>query len=183
MAKVEIDTGELALLRASHKMLDTLYGDPEKGLEFKKLIKGKFPTAQVPDLDAVSATEKLLKPIVERLDKRDADEAKRAEDAKVNDLQKRFDAVSKDHGLTEEGQKKLLGIMKDRSIGNPEDAIVIFEKSLPKPSKTSKPYSSRMNFITAEGEKDADFQKLMTDPDAFMVDGMVEAINELKGKE
>ena len=118
--------------------------------------------------------------MVERLDKRDAEDTKRAEDAKVTDLQTRFDRIAKDHGLTEEGQKKLLGIMRDRNIGNPEDAIVIFEKDLPKAGKGAKPYSSRMNFVTAEGEKDEKFKQLMTDPDAFMVDGMVDMVNDMK---
>ena len=180
---VTVDSDQLALLSAGHKMLESLYADPEKGLEFKRLIKGKFPQASVPDLEAVSAVEKLLKPLTERMDKRDEDEKKRAEEGQVRDLQGRFDKVAKDHGLTEDGQKKLLSIMKDRNIGHPEDAIVIFERDIPKPAKGSKPYSSRMSFVASEGEKDTEFTKLMTDPDAFMVDGMVTALNEMKNKD
>ncbi len=37
-----------------------------------------------------------------------------------------------------------------------------------------------MNFVTSDGEKDQDFLKLMTDPDAFMIDGMMSAIGEMK---
>ena len=180
---VQIDSDQLALLAAGHKMLEQLYADPEAGLDFKKIIKKKFPQAAVPDLDAVTATEKLIKPLEERLNKWDADRVKEKEDGQVRDLQTRFDRITKDHGLTEEGQKKLLGIMRDRNIGNPEDAIVIFEKDLPKAGKGAKPYSSRMNFVTAEGEKDEKFKQLMTDPDAFMVDGMVDMVNEMKNKD
>jgi hypothetical protein len=177
---VQIDSEELALYKAGHGMLEKLYADPDEGIGFKKLIKKKFPLAQVPDLEAVSAAEKMFKPLQDRLDNYDKERAKEKEDSLVKDLQTRFDRIAKDHGLTEEGQKKLLGIMKDRSIGNPEDAIVIFEKDLPKPERNSKPYSSRMNFVTSDGEKDSDFHKLMNDPDAFMVDGMVTALEEMK---
>lgn len=176
---VAVDSDELALLRAGHKMMDQLFADPEKGVEFKKQIKAKYPNVSIPDLDAMSAVEKMLEPIKKRLDDRDAEEKKSREDSQVRDLQSRFDRIAKDHGLTQEGQQKLLGIMKDRSIGNPEDAIVIFNKDLPKAGK-AKPYTSRMSFVEADGEKDADFNKLMTDPDAFMIDGMVGAFEEMR---
>ena len=123
---VQIDSDDLALLRAGHKMMDTLFSDPTEGASFKKLIKTKFPTVSIPDLDAVSAVEKIIQPLQKRLDDRDAREAKEREDRQIEDLQTRFDKISKAHGLTEEGQKKLIGIMKDRNIGNPEDAGVIF---------------------------------------------------------
>lgn len=177
---VQIDSDQLALLTAGHKMLEQLYADPEKGMEFKKIIKAKYPTASVPDLEAVSAVEKMFKPLEERLNKFDAERAKEREDGRVAEFQSRFDRVVKDNGYTEDGQKRLLDLMKTRGIQNPEDAAVLFEKDMPKPSKASKPYSSRMNFVTSDGEKDADFNKLMTDPDAFMVDGMMTAIEDMK---
>jgi hypothetical protein len=177
---VQIDSEELALYRAGHGMLEKLYADPEEGIGFKRLIKKKFPLAQVPDLEAVGAAEKMFRTITDRLDKQDDERKKEREEFQVKDLQGRFDRVAKDHGLTEEGQKKLIGIMRDRNIGNPEDAVVIFEKDLPKATKASKPFSSRMSFITADGDKDADYHKLMTDPDAFMVDGMMASLAEMK---
>src|SRR5579864_7307673 len=99
---VQVDSDQLALLTAAHKMLADLHGDSKVGMQFKKLVKEKFPTAAIPELEINNSVETLAKSLTERIEKFEAERAKEKQDAELSSLQSRFDAVVKDRGYTEE---------------------------------------------------------------------------------
>ena len=184
----EITDAELAELKQAHTLLKSLYADSGVGFDFRKLVKKKFPNASMPELQAIEKTEELgevVKKQVEELGTNltkkidgflDARKKER-EEADVAAFSERINKIVKERGYTKEGEEKLLGLMKERGIQNPEDAAVIFESTQPKPVVKQRGFSSKMPFISPSGEKDELFDKLMGDPDQFMMDEMTAALN------
>ncbi len=187
----EINDDELAALKKSAEILKALHNDGGTGIELKKLMKKKWPTWSDPQLDALEevskAEEKLGKAAEEKMSKVEKmvqdllDERKKdKEEATVNSFKERLAKVREDYGYTEEGVNKILEVMKDRGITNPEDAAVIFEKNQPKPTAEHKPYTGRMTFVSPDSKDDPDYKKLMNDPEQFMVDEMFASLRESK---
>ena len=134
----EINDAELAELRKLQAFHKSLYDDNSVGMEFRKLIRKKYPQASIPELDALEAAEKsgssiekkfeeLSKGATEKIDKFFSDRQKEQDDSAVAAYQARFDKMVKERGYTEEGQKKLIELMKTKGIREPEDAAIIFE--------------------------------------------------------
>jgi hypothetical protein len=190
----DVNDAELAELKQAHAMLKSLYADNAVGFKFRKLVKEKFPTASMPELEAVEQVERLetglskkveeqMSGVSKKIDDFLAARAKEAEDNDVAAFEARVNKIVTDRGYTEEGTKKLLGLMKDRGIQNPEDAAVIFESTQPKPSAKPREYSSRMQFISPENKDDESFKRLMADPDAWMGEELMAAIAETNPEE
>lgn len=188
----DINDAELAELRQAHALLKSLHADSTVGMDFKRLVKKAFPKASIPELEAIEKTEELGTGLTKKVDEiqtaltkkiDDFLEArnKEKEETQVAAFAATIDKIAKERGYTKEGTEKLLGLMKERGIQNPEDAAIIFETTQPKPTPKPREFSSRMNFITSDGKEDEQFDKLMRDPEQFMVDEMLTALAE--GKE
>ena len=185
----EINDAELLELRQAHGLLKALYADGAVGIDFKKLVKRKFPQASIPDLEAVVKVDELggtlgkkfdelSKGITEKVDGFLNARTKERQDEDVAVFAAKIDKISKDRGYTEEGQKKLLELMKERNIANPEDAAIIFEARQPKTPAKPRAFSSRMAFVSPDGKDDASFKALMDDPEQWMMDEMYTALGE-----
>lgn len=168
----EIADAELARFRASSELLEQLYQDAETSKELKRLVKKKFPKANIPELDAADEATKQFDALRERMDKNDAAAAEAAKKREESDFQATIDRVADARGYTDEGKKKLLDIMQSRRIYDPEAAANEFDRLTPKPSPASKGYSSSWNFIKKDGKDDASFDQLVSDPDNWMVENM-----------
>ena len=190
----EINDAELAELRKLQAFHKSLYDDNSVGMEFRKLIRKKYPQASIPELDALEAAEKsgssiekkfeeLSKGATEKIDKFLSDPQKEQDDSAVAAYQARFDKMVKDRGYTEEGQKKLIELMKTKGIREPEDAAIIFETMQPKIKPAAKQFSSRMAFVSPDGKDDESFKQLMADPDQWMGDQLMTAIAETHEEE
>ena len=190
----EINDAELAELRKLQAFHKSLYDDNSVGMEFRKLIRKKYPQASIPELDALEAAEKsgssiekkfeeLSKGATEKIDKFLSDRQKEQDDAAVAAYQARFDKMVKERGYTEEGQKKLIELMKTKGIREPEDAAIIFETMQPKVKTAPKQFSSRMAFVSPDGKEDESFKPLMADPDQWMGDQLMTAIAETHEEE
>lgn len=140
---VEIPKGELDTLRRAYGLLDKLWNDPKQALAFKKIAKEVEPTLKVPDLDLVSqvtaanderysALTEQNKALTERLDKWQAESREKDELSKLGST---FDKVRADYKLTDEGVEKVVGLMRDRQISDPEAAAALWERSQPKAAK------------------------------------------------
>ena len=189
----EINDAELAELRKLQAFHKSLYDDNSVGMEFRKLIRKKYPQASIPELDALEAAEKsgssiekkfeeLSKGTTEKIDKFLSDRQKEQDDAAVAAYQARFDKMVKERGYTEEGQKKLIELMKTKGIREPEDAAIIFETMQPKVKTAPKQFSSRMAFVSPDGKEDESFKQLMGDTDQWFGDEFANALEELKGQ-
>lgn len=168
----EISDAELTRYRASQELLNQLYDDAETSAELKRLVKKKFPKANIPEIDVLDAADKKIAAMQERLDKRDqaeADEKKKREEA---DFQGQIERVANERGYTDEGKKKLLNIMQTRRIYDPVAAANEFDRSQPKATPSSKGYSSNWAFVKKDGKDDASFDQLVSDPDNWMVENM-----------
>ena len=189
----EINDAELAELRKLQAFHKSLYDDNSVGMEFRKLIRKKYPQASIPELDALEAAEKsgssiekkfeeLSKGATEKIDKFLSDRQKEQDDSAVAAYQARFDKMVKERGYTEEGQKKLIELMKTKGIREPEDAAIIFETMQPKVKTAPKQFSSRMAFVSPDGKEDESFKQLMGDTDQWFGDEFANALEELKGQ-
>ena len=185
MAEVnDAELSELRRLQAFHK---SLYDDGSVGMDFRKLIKKKYPNAVIPELDALVKAEEIGADLskktgettdaaMKKIDDFLAKEAKKEEDRQVADFEGRINTRAKERGYTEDGTKKLLELMKERNIPNPEDAAVIFEARQPKAKAAPRQFSSRMDFISADDKDDDKFKQLMADPEQYMMDEMMAAL-------
>lgn len=189
----EINDAELAELRKLQAFHKSLYDDNSVGMEFRKLIRKKYPQASIPELDALEAAEKsgssiekkfeeLSKGATEKIDKFFSDRQKEQDDSAVAAYQARFDKMVKERGYTEEGQKKLIELMKTKGIREPEDAAIIFETMQPKVKTAPKQFSSRMAFVSPDGKEDESFKQLMGDTDQWFGDEFANALEELKSQ-
>lgn len=177
----EITEAELLEFKQAHALLKALYADSAVGIDFRKIVKKKFPTASIPDLEAVTRTEELGtgiekkfeelgKGLNEKIDGFLKARDKERQDNDVAAFSAKIEKISKDRGYTEEGTAKLLELMKEHGIGDPDDAVVIFESRQPKRTPKPRQYSSRMNFVMPDDKEDQSFKDLMADPEQWMVD-------------
>ena len=190
----EISDAALAELQQAHTLLKSLYADSAIGMDFRKIVKKKYPQASIPELDAVVRTEEIGTALDKRFGEVEtnlskkidgflSERAKEREDVAVNAFSARIDKIVKDRGYTKEGTEKLLGLMKDRGIQDPDDAVLIFESRQPKETPKARQHSSRMNFVTSEGKDDDGFKRLMENPEQFMMDEMTTAFENGSGEE
>lgn len=184
---MEIDDKQFEELNKAHALLKALYSDATVGVPFKRLVKQRFPGTIMPDLDAIDAAaaagttlekrfDEFGKQISGKIDSFLEDRKKESENARVAAFEQEFSKVVKDRGYTKEGEEKLLGLMKERGIHSPTDAAIIFEATQPKPASKPRQFSTRMPFLSPDGEKDPQFEKLLADPEQFMMDEMSAAL-------
>jgi hypothetical protein len=179
--EITLTKAQVAELKKANDLLQALHGDAATSLQFKKLVKSKFPNWSDPELDAAekiaAAREEVSKGASEEITEvkkmlqeiRD-ERKKEQEDNKVGKFKEKIEEVRQSYGYTEEGMQKVLELMDQRGITDPEDAAIIFEKRQPKQPAEHKPYSSRMAFVQANGKEDQSFKNLMADPDQWMED-------------
>lgn len=190
----EVNDAVLAEYQQAHTLLKSLYADAGEGMNFRKLVKKVYPKASIPELDAVTRTEEIGSDLDKRFKAVEttlstkmegflSERAKEKEELEVNAFSARIDKIVKDRGYTKEGTEKLLGLMKERGIQDPDDAVVIFESRQPKEAPKARQHSSRMNFITPDNKEDESFKRLMADPEQFMVDEMMAAFATPSGDE
>src|ERR1700757_206012 len=185
----EISDAALAELQQAHQLLKSLYDDSAVGFDFRKMVKKKFPNASIPELQALEKTEELGTGLEKKFEEMKTAATKKIDDfleerrkekeqAQVDAFAERFEKIVKERGYTKEGREKVLQLMKDDGIQNPEHAVLIFEANQPKPDPKPREFSSRMSFISPDDKDDANFKKLMEDPDQFMVDEMLASFDE-----
>jgi hypothetical protein len=171
----EIADNELAILRRAYGLLDTLYADKDVGLEFKQMLKKKYPNASVPEIDAAAphvarleAFEKKFDDFVQRQQEREQD----------TNLDRSFAAL-RDAGYTDDGIEAVKKLMVDKKIPDPEVAAAYFDKTQPKSGPSRPGYSSsRFNIIESEGENDESFKQLMSDPEGWLENEVTAVLSE-----
>lgn len=182
----DITDAELSELKRAHALLKELYADGSVGMDFRKIVKKKYPDAVIPELEAVTVAEKaggdlekkfgeLSTGITKKIEDFLAARNKEREDADVANFEQRVKSVVKERGYTKEGEEGLLKIMKEKGINDPNDAAILFEAGQPK-VKAKSSYSTRMRFVSPESKDDESFKRLMEDPEQFAADALVEAI-------
>lgn len=183
----EVADNELNELRQAHALLKSMYADAGVGFDFRKLVKKKFPQADIPELTAIEKTTELGTELEKKMaaaetafSKKIDDfltaRAKEKEDQQVESFAATVQRIAKDRGLTKEGVDKVLELQKETGVRNFEDAVVLFESKQPKAAPKPREFSSRMQFVIPEGKDDASFNKLMSDPEQWMQDEMLSVL-------
>src|SRR4029077_19770030 len=109
----EINDAELAELRQAHTLLKSLYADNAVGFDFRKLVKKKFPSASMPELEAVEKTEQLGEGVKKQLEELGSnltkkidgfleERKKERQEADVNAFSERVRTIVKERGYTKE---------------------------------------------------------------------------------
>jgi hypothetical protein len=198
MPEVTIDQSQLDILTKTNKLFNSLLEDTGNGLALKKMIKGKYPEAKIPDLDLIeqvtaplSAEMAALKAQNDALTKRlDEDAAAREAEKAEGNLTSALDKVQKQYGFTEDGMKKVLETMRDRNLAHdPEAAAALIQSQMPKAAPTSSrsslvaPRLDIYGMQTASDKLSEDYKKLHTQPWAFLEDTAIDVLNEFANME
>ena len=185
----EISDAELATLQRAKSLLDTLYSDGDMGMDFKRMLKKKFPDARIPELDIVDKERKAIdekinpiaeenKKLKERLEKWETDQRNKEEEgalkATLSDVQKKY-------GFTEEGMQKVIARMKDKNNPDAESAAAFIKSQEPKPQtiKSSNYLPQDMNlFGSSQKSDDESIKALHMDPRKWQDNEIASILNE-----
>ena len=178
-------------LAKAQNLLNSLLDDPKHGMTVKKAIKDKYPEARIRELDII---EQVTKPYDEKLSAIEAqnkalqdafDEYRTKNETKEAEvsLKSNLDRVKSQYSLTDEGMQKVIENMRERNLAHdPDAAAALYVQSLPK----AKPQSIRDSLITppidlygmADGDPDAKWKLLHSNPDRFLQEEVVACLEE-----
>jgi hypothetical protein len=145
----EISDAELAELRGAHRLLDAVIKNPETKDDAARILKKLNPKAAVPEYDLKVAVGKALQQRDERIAKLEKMITDEKVDAKFN---RDLDAAAARHGITEEARPKVLKLMQDRNIYDPEAATLLFlNQNPPAEIATSSGWASAAMFDEPKG--------------------------------
>jgi hypothetical protein len=188
---VEISKADLALLQRAKGVLDSLYTDGKVGMDFKRMLKTKFPDTKIPELEMVEnfreRVDNKLDPIVqenkklkERLDKWETDSLNEKEEKA---LRSTLDDVQKKYGFTDDGMQKVIDRMKSKNNPDAESAAAFIKSQEPKAQtiKSSNFLPESMNlFGSSEKSEDASIAALHTDPRKWQDREIAKMLNEFE---
>lgn len=169
---VEIGREELALLKQTANVANTLWNDSKYGMVMKEAVKEKFPTATIPEVDvirtarvaeqkAAEIAEGAVKKIDERISAFEKTWNARDESAKAAKEEAEFsqevEATKRKYNLTSEGMQKVFDRMKERNNPDVESAAAWVtdheSKPSPVPGNNYTPQSLNL-YGSADGDKE-----------------------------
>lgn len=165
MAKVEIEESDLKTLANARKLVDDLYNDGKLGMKFKKLLKEKDPSFNIPEIDAAA-------PHVERLDKMEQTitdlRQQLTNERQDSDLSRSFAAVRREFNLTEEGMDLVKKTMLERKNPDARAVAALLLHEQPPAPVTPNGIGTRVGFFdhSTEDEKN-ELQQIVSDPDGW----------------
>lgn len=140
--------------------IESIYNDPALTREAKQLIKKKYPTLNIPDLDIEEKVNARLDAEKKERDeeKRKAEEAKRDEEIKTKRKK-----TQDDYGFTDDAMKDLEQMMVERNIGDYDVAATYKASKTPKVSEPTAAWdSTRWHHERQDG-----FAEIAKDPEAW----------------
>lgn len=180
MAKREIEEADFEVLTRLKGMLDTLYTDPEVGMEMKRLIKRKFPKAAIPEIDVAAPYEKRLEGIEKAIDDI---KGLFGSARKSWDDDKAAVAVKDEFGFTGDGMDRVRKIAEEQKLPLRAAAALMVHDQPPAPvAPTGLNGSGRWDLFGPSGDKaaDDDLQSLIKDPDGWLDRAIPKVLAEVK---
>jgi hypothetical protein len=166
----EISDEEYAFLQQKRQTADfveSIYNDPKLNKEAKRLIKQKYPNLAIPDYDIEEKVEARLTKAEQDKQKADNEARQRAEDEAWRTTRTR---VQSEYGFTDEAMGELEKFMQEKNIGDYEVAAGYRASKNPKSSDPTD--TSRW-----QHDKQPDFAKIATDPEAWGRQEILSAIH------
>lgn len=184
-------------IRAEQLVEAILASDPDLGAKIHERAQKMFGDIKPSLLDNVKKTvvepevaglrkeledtRSLLAKALERLDSRDQ---KDAEDKTYNEMERSVQAAVAKFSLTDEGKAKMIDLMKERKVYDPEAAAaLVIHQNPPQPTSGPSWAPRRNNYYETEAEEarkllhaspeqfqDAEIEKFLKDPDQYTRD-------------
>ena len=159
----EITDEEYNFLKSRQQVADfieSIYNDPALTREAKQLIKKKYPTLSIPDLDI---EEKVNQRFDADKKERDEEKKKQREEEEEKNQKAARKRTQDDYGFTDEAMKDLEKMMVDRNIGDYEVAATYMASKQPKTSEPTAAWDS----TRWHHEKQDGFAEIAKDPEAW----------------
>ena len=153
----EIDDKLLREYEGAYKIASALFANPETKDMVSAALKKLNPKAPLPEYELKSEMNDKLTKLQEKLD---GFMKKQSEDSELDKYQKDFAGAAEKYGITEDGQKKMLDLMKERQIRDPEAGALLFNSlNPPQEPLTSSPWASSTLFDPSPDGELADWFK------------------------
>lgn len=176
---------EAATLRGAYNLMNKLYSDPEKGMDFKRMVKGAG--FKVPELDTI---EKVTKPYDEKItglekalkdlqDTYEGDKKKAKETDEEKEIRQSLEEVKKKYDFDDDGLKKVVARMQEKKNPDADSAAAWVKMQEPKPKLTTSSSFGHGKFkgnSLVDGKEDT-WKKLSQSPDDYFNDVADDVIN------
>lgn len=150
------------------KFIRSVWDDPELNPEAKALVKRKYPTISIPDLDIRNEVRGMIES--DRQERLRLEEEKRQQEEDRQFDEKRA-SVRKKYSLTEDGMKDLEDFMVKNNVGSYDIAAEYRIAKQPKPSEATYE-DNRWNHSKMEG-----FADIAKDPESWARKEFIQAMN------
>ena len=184
---VDVPESRLADLQRAARLLDSVYTDPEIGMQVKRVVKRIEPNTPIPEL----AAESVLAPVMEQVggiaaavakmnERLDAEALERQQAAQADKLAREMAAARTRFQLTDEGTEGMIALMREKGITDPVDAAELYVARQPKPKLASarNTYGSSYQDVTGVGSDKAKEELLTKDYDRFFAQEIEEIMND-----
>lgn len=169
----EIADSALAELQAAYKLLDAVMKNPKTKAKAHAILKELNPNASIPEYDiqqtVSSETAALRKELADL-------RTELKSEKELSDYTQQFDKAASKFGVTSEGKDKVLKLMHERGIRDPEAGMLLFNDMNPAPAPvtTSGWENQRMYdpspetelgawFKDPEGKRDSEIRAALAD--------------------
>ncbi len=163
--KIEITQEQAADYNRAIKLLNSLAGHKEKGLEVKKMMKEVDPDLSFPELDLIEKVkapyDEKIKSLEETTSKvvKEWDEYKTSEknSKEERSIKKELEAAQQEYSFTDDGMQKVVSRMKEKNNPDVEAAAAWVASKQPKaqPSASSNFTPGKMNLFGSATKDDA----------------------------
>jgi hypothetical protein len=174
----EVSDAELAELRGAHRLLDAVIKNPETKDAAAAILKKLNPKASIPEYDLKQQVGTALRQLNEKIAKLEKGISDKEVDAK---FQGNFRAAVDRHGITKDAEPKVLAMMQEKNIYDPEAAMLLYVNQNPAPEMaTSSGWASSKMFD--DPKADNEWGKWFTDPEGMRDAEIGKFFSETRGK-
>lgn len=183
---VAVDAATLDLLTRSHKVLNTLNGNPQARAHLEDSLKVVFPDVKTErevaaDLTApvIAQLEEKLKPVIDTVNSIAADRDAAIKHHTEVQLASAFDEMRRTRGFTDEGIEQVKKLMVDRNIADPQAAAALFAEQNPPQTQEAPSWAPQHWSMEQTTGGDADsLKQLFADEDRWADNMVGQALNE-----
>lgn len=191
---VEVSRARLSLLEGVAKLKEELWNDPKHGMTIKKIVKEKYPDANLPEVDADATVRKAENDIlskveeankaniarIEAFEKSQKDrEDKDAEKTATKNFESDVEATKKKYQLTPEGMEKVFARMKEKNNPDVEAAAAWVTDHEQKASPvTNSSYAPQDMNLYGSSQGDKEWEDLNKDPIKFFDKTVTDMLND-----
>ena len=174
---VQISARDLQMQRDMLTLFDKVWNDKDVGQQVRRKAKEIRPEINIPDdhpiVQQSQARSAELETKLTALDTAFNEYKSKAENSAAEGrLRNQLGEVQSKFGFTDEGMQKVIGLMQERQLADPEAAALLYRESIPKPAPqgNNRPYTDSRLDLYGTTRVDEKWEKLHTDPDGFFLD-------------